>query len=326
MTRMILADAYIPGAEDKPTNLGVMEESQINHTNHSPLISVVMPVWNGASHLCEAIDSILAQTERNFEFLIIDDGSTDGTVAIIESYDDVRIRLIRQEHEGIVVALNRGVAESSADWIARMDSDDIAYPQRFEKQLALIRKKSDAILCHTQIQIFGEDTYVTPAARLIRSEAMIRLRLCYQCPIVHPTVMFRKDAFLAVGGYLAEERHAEDFSLWGRMIGLGSVVGITRPMLHFRVHSSSISKQKADVQIPLSKTIALRHCRQFLHLDDREAGRAWDALRYYSSGSGLRDWFWLITRCLTRMEKQSVEMWLWAAQATLRRLLKSVAQ
>jgi len=137
-------------------------------------------------------------------------------------------------------------------------------------------------------------------------------------------VMFRKDAFQAVGGYLAEERHAEDFSLWGRMIGQGSVVGLPHPLLHFRVHASSISKQKAEVQIPLSKAIALRHCRQFLQLDDNEAERAWNALRYHSTSSTLRDWLWLIFRCLPRMEKQSAEMWIWAAQATVRRIARAL--
>jgi glycosyltransferase involved in cell wall biosynthesis len=294
----------------------------------SPLISVIMPVWNGEAHLREAIDSILNQTFRDFEFLILDDGSTDSTPAILAEYadQDPRIRIIPLDHQGIVIALNRGVDEARADWIARMDCDDIAHPERLERQWEALQAKPDAVLCHTQIHIFGEDAYVTPAARLIRSEAMLRLRLCYQCPIVHPTVMFRKDAFQIVGGYLAEERHAEDYSLWGRMIGRGSVVGITRPMLNFRVHASSISKQKADVQIPLSEAIALRHCRQFLHLDDRKVGRAWNALRYQSSGSGLRDWFWLLSHCLPRMEKQSLEMWLWAAHATVRRLLKSIAR
>ncbi len=279
-----------------------------------------MPVWNGASHLREAIDSILAQTERNFEFLIIDDGSTDDTVAIIESYQDARIRLIRQEHEGIVVALNRGVAESRADWIARMDADDIAYPQRFEKQVALIRANPGAVLCHSQIRIIGEERYVTPSGRFVRSEALTMLRLCYQTPIVHPTVMFRKDAFLACGGYLAEERHAEDYGLWGRLVLQGTVVGCATPLLDFRVHQASISKQKLEYQIALSREIALKHCQVFMRLNPAEAERALDALRYLRSGSTLRDWFWLVFHCLPRLRVHSIELWIWAAQKTVLRV------
>ena len=283
-----------------------------------------MPVWNGASHLRQSIDSILAQTERNFEFLIIDDGSTDDTVAIIESYQDGRIRLIRQEHEGIVVALNRGVAESRADWIARMDADDIAYPQRFEKQVAQVRANPDAVLCHTQIHIVGEARYVTNAGRFIHGTALTQLRLCYQSAIVHPTVMLRKDAFLAAGGYLEDERHAEDFGLWGRMIRNGTIIGIPEPLLDFRVHQGSISKQKLDYQIALSRRIALRHCRDFMRLEEREAERAYQALRFLSTNPPLRDWFWLVMYCLPRLAKQDMELWLWAAQRTVLNVLWKV--
>ncbi len=293
-----------------------------------PIITVLMPVWNGELHLREAVDSILNQTFGNFEFLILDDGSTDSTPAILAEYAerDSRIRIIPLDHQGIVIALNRGVEEARAEWIARMDCDDIARPERLECQWAVIQKDPNAVLCHTQIHIFGDASYVTPTGRFIRSEAMTMLRLCYRCPIYHPTVMFRKDAFLAVSGYLAEERHAEDFSLWGRLIGMGVIVGVPQPMLDFRVHQSSISKQKADVQIPLSLEIAKRHARQFMRLDENDAQRAVNTLRYHSTGSGLGDWFWLVTRCLPRMEKQSLEMWIWAAQATARRLLKSIAR
>lgn len=285
-----------------------------------------MPVWNGEKYLREAIDSILNQTFRNFEFLILDDGSTDSTPRILAEYAaiDDRVRIIPLDHQGIVVALNRGVEEAQAQWVARMDCDDIAHPERLERQWEAIQKRIDSVLCHTQIHIIGEAPYVTPAGRFIYSEAMVRLRLCYQCPIVHPTVMFHKDAFLACGGYLPEERHAEDFSLWGRLIGHGRVVGVSKPLLDFRVHHASISKQKAEVQIPLSLEIAIRHSRKFFRLTEDDALRAVNALRYHSTGSGLREWFWLVIHCLPRMENQSMEMWAWTARATARRLLRQI--
>lgn len=294
-----------------------------NFRPDAPLISVVMPVWNGSKHLREAIDSILAQTEGNFEFLIIDDGSTDDTISIIESYCDERITLIRQEHEGIVVALNRGVAEAKAGLIARMDADDIAYPSRFRQQLELLRKNPSAVLCHTQIRIIGEERYVTRAGRFVRGESLTLLRMCHQCPIVHPTVMFRKAAFLASGGYLPEERHAEDFGLWGRMIRQGGVVGISRPLLCFRVHQGSISKLKAEDQMALSVRIALSHCRQFMSLSEPEALRAMSALKYAHYSSKLRDWFWLMFHCLPRLRTHDVELWGWALHRTAVRLLRA---
>jgi hypothetical protein len=136
--------------------------------------------------------------------------------------------------------------------------------------------------------------------------------------------MFHKDAFLGCGGYLPEERHAEDFSLWGRLIDKGSIVGIPQPLLSFRVHHASISKQKADVQIPLSLQISLRHCRKFMRLSDSEAQRALDALRFYNTSSTLRDWFWLLTQCLPRLRSQSLELWIWAAQKTALRIFHAI--
>lgn len=291
-----------------------------------PKISVIMPVWNGETYLREAVESILGQSFRDFEFLILDDGSTDSTPAILAEYArrDPRIRIIPLDHQGIVIALNRGVDEARAEWIARMDSDDIARPERFARQWEVVQAKPTAILCHTQIRIIGEVPYVTPAGRFIRSEAMSLLRLCYQCPIVHPTVMFRKGAFLACGGYLPEERHAEDFGLWGRLLEQGNLVGIAEPLLDLRVHYASISKQKADVQIELSERIALRHCRQFMRLNEAEARRALDALRFHRSANRLRDWIWLVFHCLPRLREQSLELWIWAAQATVRRFTSAL--
>jgi glycosyltransferase involved in cell wall biosynthesis len=282
-----------------------------------------MPVWNGASHLRESIDSILAQTERNFEFLIIDDGSTDDTVAIIESYQDARIRLIQQEHEGIVVALNRGVAESRADWIARMDADDIAYPQRLDLQLRALAKNPSAILCYSDIKIFGEDANRQGIRRLPASMALLKAYLCYSPPFVHPTVVFLKQAFAAVGGYLHEERHAEDFGLWGRLISQGEFVGVRKPLLNFRIHLESISKQKADTQRQVANHISVIHCRKFLGASEPEANKIIAILRGHGGMAGLGDWLWLGQRFLSRLAPQSFELWAWFFLQALRRVKRS---
>lgn len=284
-----------------------------------PLISVVMPVWNGERYLPEALDSILAQSFRDFEFIILDDGSTDRTPGILAAYAarDPRIRVVRLDHEGIVIALNRGVAEARARWIARMDADDIAHPERFARQWAAIQGNPDAILCHTYISIIGDPKFVTPAGRFVRSKALLALRLCFQCPIVHPTVMFRKDAFLECGGYLPEERHAEDFGLWGRFLMKGGVVGVPEASLDFRVHAASISKQKADTQEQLSQMIAARHCRHFMNLDEAHALRAYRAIQLEQVKNPLLEWTWFLSKCLPRMRWHSMEMWAWVASRSL---------
>lgn len=278
-----------------------------------------MPVWNGERYLTEAIRSILAQTFRDFEFIILDDGSTDRTPEILAEFAslDSRIRIIPLEHEGIVTALNRGVAESRAQWIARMDADDVSHPERLARQWAAVGKNPRAVLCHTHTLIIGDPAYITKAGRFIRSHALIALRLCFQCPIIHPTVMFRKDVFLECGGYRQEERHAEDFSLWGRMIVHGPVVGVLEPSLDFRVHGASISKQQATTQEALSQQISARHCALFMNLDEARAVRAYRAIQGAFVPDPVREWFWFVLNCLPKMRWHSLEMWAWAASHSL---------
>jgi glycosyltransferase involved in cell wall biosynthesis len=288
----------------------------------SIMVSVIIPVWNGARYLCEATESILVQSLRNVEFLMLDDGSTDETPRILDEFakHDPRVRVIHLAHEGIVKALNRGVAEAKGEWIARMDCDDIAHPERLAKQMRALKEAPEAVLCHTAIQQIGEPQYMTKLQRFPRSQAMVAARLCYQSPIVHPTVVFSKAAFLRAGGYRAEERHAEDYGLWGRMLNVGKFVGVNEPLLQFRVHGGSISKNKADVQAALTTAIAQRHCAEFMGLSETEARRAHGAITESKESKRLSEWLWFVGRCLPKLRWQSAELWGWAASQTARRL------
>lgn len=287
-------------------------------------LTVIMPVWNGVQYLPEAVQSILNQSFADFELLILDDGSTDATPRILEEFArrDPRVRVIHLAHEGIVNALNRGVAEAKGEWIARMDCDDIAHPERLAKQRQALIEAPEAVLCHTAIQQIGEPQYMTKLQRFPRSQAMVAARLCYQSPIVHPTVVFSKSAFLRAGGYRTEERHAEDYGLWGRMILVGKFVGVNEPLLQFRVHGGSISKQKAAVQAGLTTAIAQKHCAEFMGLSEAEAWRAHGAITEASQEKRLSKWLWFVSRCLPKLRWQSAELWAWAISQTGRRLKK----
>lgn len=292
---------------------------------NDPKISVVMPVWNGERYLREAVESILNQTFREFEFIILDDGSTDRTPEILAEFAarDSRVRVIRLAHEGIVIALNRGVAEAKAQWIARMDADDVARPERLARQWEALRNNPEAVLCHTHIHIIGDPKYVTPAGRFIRTKALLALRLCFQCPIVHPTVIFSKAAFIECGGYVPEERHAEDYGLWGRLLMMGEVIGCAEPLLDFRVHADSISKIKSDTQQAITQKVAVRHCSNFMNLDEATALRAYHVFRSDFPGNPLRKWLWFTLCCLPRMRWKSLEMWAWVGVRTKQIILKS---
>ena len=285
-----------------------------------------MPVWNGGRYLGESVRSILNQTETRFEFLIIDDGSTDETPEILAGFArcDPRIRVIRLEHGGLVAALNHGLAECPTEWVARMDCDDVAHPRRLALQLRAIEKHADAVLCHTQVRYVGDSRYVTRSARMIQTRALTILSLCHRCHISHPTVIYRKSKVVEAGGYLEEDPHVEDYSLWGRLIGLGDFIAVPEPLLELRLHDESISKKESAIQMGLSGGIALRHCRQFLRLDNKEAERALRTLRCHGSDSSLRDWCWLLTHCLPRLGSQSLELWLWAIRKTMPRIIHAL--
>jgi glycosyltransferase involved in cell wall biosynthesis len=280
---------------------------------NDPKISVVMPVWNGERYLREAVESILNQTFHDFEFIILDDGSTDRTPEILAEFAarDSRVRVIRLAHEGIVIALNRGVAEANAQWIARMDADDIARPERLARQWEALRKNPEAVLCHTHIHIIGDRKYVTPAGRFIRTKALLALRLCFQCPIVHPTVIFSKAAFIECGGYVPEERHAEDYGLWGRLLMTGEVIGCAEPLLDFRVHADSISKIKSDTQQRLAEQIAKRHCQKFGNFTTDEAETIYQILVNGSRRHGAKNWLVFMLRYAPRFRWHTIELWAW---------------
>lgn len=276
-----------------------------------PVVSVVMPVWNGEKYLVAAVDSILAQTFTDFELIVVDDGSTDDTAKILKSYDDPRLRIEGLDHAGIVVALNHGLAKARGNWIARQDADDISSPQRFAKQWQALNAQPQAVLSHTDVEYIGENSQAAGRARFPRSRSFTALRLCYQCPIAHSTVMFNKAAAVAAGGYLPEERHAEDFSLWGRLLTRGEFIGLPERLLQFRLHAQSVSQQNLTAQIALAKKIAIRHCGEFLRLSPLHAKRAHTILAAAPGERSSRDWFWFLFRCAPRLRWWSLESCAW---------------
>jgi glycosyltransferase involved in cell wall biosynthesis len=128
-----------------------------------PLISVVMPVWNGEQYLRASVDSVLAQTFSDLELVVIDDGSTDKTLEILKSYADPRLRILETAHGGIVQALNFGIAQAKGEWIARLDADDIALPERLARQLERLRQEPNACLCGIHWQLYRPSRAESPA-------------------------------------------------------------------------------------------------------------------------------------------------------------------
>ena len=200
-------------------------------------LTVLMPVFNAEKHLAGAIDSILGQTYEDFEFLIIDDGSTDNSAAIINSYHDTRIRFYQNDKNmGISPTLNKGIGLAKTAYIARMDADDVSYPNRLEKQLAYLEANPDCAFVSSLARVVTEDR------NFVRVDSFksdfFYYNLTFFSWIYHPTVMYRKKAVEEVNGYTAA--YSEDYELFWQLSRKHKFYNIPEVLLEYRESDQSL--------------------------------------------------------------------------------------
>ena len=208
----------------------------------APPITVLMPVFNGASHLRAAIDSILAQTHRAFEFLIVDDGSTDATPQILATYQDSRIRVERFErNRGLSAALNHGLQLAAAPLIARQDADDVSHPRRLAAQLACFDQHAALVIAGSQARSLNERGAVIGKVNRPLERASIHWYAVVDNPFIHTAVMFQRSVALDCGGYEAAfDPYSQDYALWWRMIQRGPSLNLRDRLVDYRVNAASI--------------------------------------------------------------------------------------
>lgn len=228
--------------------------------NQTPIITVLMPVYNGEHYLREAIDSILEQTLSDFELLIINDGSTDESEKTILSYDDDRIRYVKNESNlKLIATLNKGLQLSRGKYIARMDADDIAAPTRLAKQLEFMESHPAVGICGTWFESFGSTNSVV---KYPISDSGIRYMALYQCPFCHPTVMLRTELIRNHELEFSHDYpHAEDYEFWLRAGRFTELHNLPEVLLKYRQHEESVSVKEASTQ--LDRSIVIRG--QFFH-------------------------------------------------------------
>ena len=227
--------------------------------NRPPAISVVMSAYNNVNYVTAAVKSILQQSFRDFEFIIIDDGSTDGTGDVLRRHaeSDSRIRLVQRANKGLTVSLNEALAMARGPLIARMDSDDIAGKERFAKKVEFFSANPEVVALGTRIETI--DPYGSPLdkyehkldheaidAELIRGSGWA---------LVHPTVMMRADALKQLGGYREEWNNSEDLDLFLRLAEIGRVANLPDVMLQYRQHLGSVNHLKFENQMRIKKAI-----------------------------------------------------------------------
>jgi len=254
--------------------------------NNNPKISVVMTVFNGGKFVKRAIDSILSQTLGDFEFVIVDNASTDKTKDIIASFSDPRIILIEnKENLGQTKALNIGVKRSRGEFIARMDADDISMPQRFETQYKYLLKNTDVAVVGSWFEEVNEagrhiKYYKTPVHFLeIKSYLVSPGELGYYC-ISHPTVLMRKSALLDAGFY-NESYYPQDYDLWVRIVRKHKIVNLNEFLVKHMVSTRQQSKEyRSDIVLDLDNIIMSNIKHYLPSIDEKDAAALVRMLQY----------------------------------------------
>jgi len=217
-----------------------------------------MPVYNSERYVAEAVESILNQTFRDLEFLIIDDGSTDRSLEILKKYEeqDSRIRLISRPNTGYVVALNEMLSLARGNLIARMDADDISYASRFARQFEYLASNRDCVVVGSRVQLIDADG--DPLGTWCEEQTHTEIdqaHLGTGWPMVHPAVMMRRDAVDAVGRYRVEYYSIEDRDLFLRLAEVGRVANLPDTLLKYRKHLRSICHTRAVEQAQLQRRL-----------------------------------------------------------------------
>lgn len=234
--------------------------------NNTPTVSVVMPVYNSAKYLPLAIESILNQTYSNFEFIVIDDGSTDSSWDIIRGYSLKDKRIIAKRNLfnlGICRTLNHGISLAKGKYIARMDADDWSYPARLGRQLAFMEKHPRVVICGGNIEVCDSCLKVTNHRYYPQSDKKIREKILRINPFAHPAVLFRAEAFHKTGGYNPDLSGVEDYDLYFRIGKYGKFANLADTLLKLRIRGNSISSVNATRQVALHLYVRLKGITEY---------------------------------------------------------------
>lgn len=234
----------------------------------SPRVSFLLPVYNGAPFLASSIDSILSQSFADFELLILNDGSTDNSAAVAQSYQDSRIRYFEHANRGLPQTLNDGARIARGEFLFRQDQDDISYPERVARQVAYLDAHPDVAMLGTWSRIFvnGDPAAGFRYHRHPVAHASIALCAIFDSPFVHSSVAFRRPAFEALGGYSCDpmRQPPEDFELWSRMCRHYQVANLAEILVDYREVASSMSRVCQEDFTKRMLTISAENLRYWL--------------------------------------------------------------
>ena len=220
-------------------------------------VTVLLPVFNGGRHLSAAVQSILDQTYPDFELLVVDDGSTDGSAQLLDALTDPRVRVIHQDNQGLVSALNTGLAQAKHPLVARMDADDMSLPRRLELQVTHLRAHPEVAAVGCCFEVIDEALETVRYVHTAGSSAYQKRRLYFRNVLAHSGMTFRRDAVLDVGGY-RDVGPAEDYDLWARLAVRYEIESLPQTLLRYRDNPAGISAAASDRQRQVTREIRRR--------------------------------------------------------------------
>jgi len=221
-------------------------------SNTTPRVSVLMPVYNASRYLAEAVESVLCQTWHDFELIVIDDGSTDDSLAILRRFEatDPRVRLVTRPNTGYVIALNEMIGLARGTLLARMDADDACLPERFERQVAYMDAHPECVACGSRVLLIDSDG--DPLRDMSLSTTHEQIDAAHLSgrggEVAHPAAMIRAEAMRRVGGYRTDLSPAEDIDLFLRLAEVGRLANVPERLLRYRIHLQSVGHTRRALQ------------------------------------------------------------------------------
>lgn len=266
-------------------------------------VTVLLPVYNAEPYLRKAIESVLSQSYRDFEFLILDDGSQDASPQIIAEYarDDSRIRALHHENRGVGYTLNRGIREARGALLAELGADDIALPGRLAKQVAFLDANPEHVLVGGYLRIIDGADRTIGLRKYPTDDERLREQMLLYNPFGSPSIMYRRADALAAGGYTSRFATSEDYDFLLRLARRGRVANLAEPLTAYRFHADSTKSTRTLAQ--LRDTIAIKRTAYAEYgyrqtLQARGVNLAQEVVARLPSGFA----YWLFTKIAVRAE------------------------
>ncbi|MDQ3392691.1 MAG: glycosyltransferase [Bacteroidota bacterium] len=227
-------------------------------------VTVLMPVYNAGVYLRDSIESILNQSFEDFEFLIINDGSSDESEAVIKSYNDPRIRTLNNEKNlGLIATLNKGLSLAKGQFIVRQDADDISMPHRLELQVDIMNKNPDLLLLSSNAIIINNNSEFIGESNLPEEEIALRFRMMFKCGIFHTSTIFRKKSLEDYNlKYDPLYPHTEDYKLWSELSRHGKLYVMRDKLVKYRAHQESISSLNKSKQEEIAAKVVRENIKE----------------------------------------------------------------